>query len=913
MAKFKPGNWATNFGHSVKFSAVEMVEDINPALRDLVNTNKDFVSNVTDTIKDLRKGQFQIRRMLRASAIGKGLSKAADRLWTGDIYGESENDNDSTGLGFDDMELGGDSDYGFSAEDLDLSNLPSPEEVAAGIGKKNISQAEQTTIDVGAGEIDAINSGTKANVAIGKENLKATVAVGNAIQSQTVALSKALDRNTNTNLSIGLNQIAMDQSIHRDLTNHLATINQNAASIVAFQNDTMAKFTSGSMKYYEDSLTELRKMSALLERMAPPEKNDKRYESQYERAFSGNGGAFSLEGYWEVLKENLRDVPIIGEYMDNPEMMASMIADAPRTFLTEFLKDRIPTLIKTSLGEMNRTIKEFIPALFDKLGSLGRDFEQQGWFKEIAKIFGIDAPSDSKNFAKYEKGAVPFDGITHRTINLVIPTYLSKILAAITGTEARMYAHDEGKWKTETDIKNKVEWNRQSDEDAALGSAYTIKNKIFDSIDNFDFITGTDAERSIEENRKTAAEYKKRVNKFITDIAKSGKWFDVTKDESYRDILGAQALMGDSDTDNFINFIKNQIWLLPKYQQMQIAKLSQAYKVERNKRFTQQGIVGDFSEEIEHGGFGSKEEKNAKQAAEDKEWKELKEKVDELNNERLSQGRTNRISVDEYKLGVYPITDKLDELLNLTKIHSDRVIGRLDSLLNVFGGNSTPPPPNPPTESNLSSNADAQNPTDNSTQSASSSSQSTTAETEAERAAREARDREIEEYFENKQIFENNMFASEAAKMARIIEEERNKPSKNEDDLPEKTEEEKEEEERIKRETEGITDKISRYMKEPTKILSDAIHGVDNTLYRILFGEDENSEYDSALEATIAGIKETFDRTWKWLDEQVYSPIKRFLFGDDFTESKVFKWMKGLFTIGKKHTRWYKIKLTKTV
>ena len=64
------------------------------------------------------------------------------------------------------------------------------------------------------------------------------------------------------------------------------------------------------------------------------------------------------------------------------------------------------------------------------------------------KILGIDT-SVNKNIdsSKYYKGAVPFDGITRKSIVEVIPTYLAKILSAISGdSDSVHFDFDKGKW-----------------------------------------------------------------------------------------------------------------------------------------------------------------------------------------------------------------------------------------------------------------------------------------------------------------------------------------------------------------------------------------------------------------------------------------------------------------------------------
>ena len=137
--------WASNFGQSVKFGAIDAARDLNPAIRDLYDTNADYLKNISNLLGGIFRGQTKISESLeklspdaaktidvvqQAAAEGKARIKHGvkigqfttdDTAGAGDEFDFSDFDGGSFGGG-------GDEDFDFG----DLNNLPDPDELMKG-------------------------------------------------------------------------------------------------------------------------------------------------------------------------------------------------------------------------------------------------------------------------------------------------------------------------------------------------------------------------------------------------------------------------------------------------------------------------------------------------------------------------------------------------------------------------------------------------------------------------------------------------------------------------------------------------------------------------------------------------------------------------------------------------------------
>jgi hypothetical protein len=233
----------------------------------------------------------------------------------------------------------------------------------------------------------------------------------------------------------------------------LKLVNDNLANLVNFNNDTHLKHAMAAMKYYDDSLKELRTISESLKRAYPEKKATDKPKSQYERVL---GYGFDIGEYADAVKENFFRTELgsgLKQVID-PEFLSMLATEGPQMAMGYVIGSLIPVVAKQATQEFDKVFTAFVPALLGKLGAYADDMNANPVLQMIGSIFGIKSPGATMSLGQYEKGAVPFDGITHKTINKVIPTYLSKILAALTNTEEMHFDHETGTFKSMSQMRS---------------------------------------------------------------------------------------------------------------------------------------------------------------------------------------------------------------------------------------------------------------------------------------------------------------------------------------------------------------------------------------------------------------------------------------------------------------------------
>lgn len=140
--------------------------------------------------------------------------------------------------------------------------------------------------------------------------------------------------------------------------------------------------------------------------------------------------------------------------------------------LSARLAIRNSSTIKNFTDTLSEKIENFIPNFLEGFSNLNSSNNPIAkWFRKlpfikkllsnpmagpILSIFGLKT-EEKKDIdpSKFDKGPVPFDGVTRRTIIKVIPEYLARIESALTGSEERYMDNISGKWITKSKVKER--------------------------------------------------------------------------------------------------------------------------------------------------------------------------------------------------------------------------------------------------------------------------------------------------------------------------------------------------------------------------------------------------------------------------------------------------------------------------
>ncbi len=158
-------------------------------------------------------------------------------------------------------------------------------------------------------------------------------------------------------------------------------------------------------------------------------------------------------GAWlDLIKKNIKDNSIISMLDMGMDMgLGATLSSAPTKFITDGIaKVLIPKALSETMKQFNESLSNIFPNVMLKILENSGDFGLKGF---IAEILGVDNTlKTSLDVGGYKKDAVPFDGITRKAITEVIPTYLSKILQAMTNGKETRYNYRTGKFVTLEDI-----------------------------------------------------------------------------------------------------------------------------------------------------------------------------------------------------------------------------------------------------------------------------------------------------------------------------------------------------------------------------------------------------------------------------------------------------------------------------
>ena len=495
MPKNRDTRWLKNIGKSVAFG-------MKNVLNEKMSESQSIRGSVYDSAKNLRQSIIEMRRNKTAGAGKKFIDDAKTKaketyedamkaLKSGDLYPDKDDS------GFDDDFNFDDDDFSFDDDD--------------GATQSSSKSSKSTT---SAAEISSIGRVEKATYATGAKTASGIVKLDKTMKTHGAIIAKGFEKQVATAAKMTLSMLVAQEKQHSQSMGQLVGIRDSLNTINTFNRDVMGKFVEGSLRYYEDSLGIWSQMLELQEKAMNPEspfgKTGGR-SSDFSKVF-GMGG-FDPSSYMKVIKDNFLGNTPFGMLATGLSMASSMGPKPKRGFmnnplgtvLEQAMSTFMPKMIEQSLASLDTSIANIIPALLSKV-TYQRNNYNSSLAQFIGNVFGIDTKSGRFDPSKYNKGAVAFDGITHRTINQVIPTYLSEILKAITNGPATVFDHKMGQFTTRDEMQDR--YNREMQYMANRATA-PLSDKTDKVMRHMDFDSAADKE-----------EVEKSINKFISDLAK---------------------------------------------------------------------------------------------------------------------------------------------------------------------------------------------------------------------------------------------------------------------------------------------------------------------------------------------------------------------------------------------------------
>ena len=420
----KVTQYVKNVGKSIAFASIEGVKDNMPGMKSFSQANKETIRDIYGSIKNYRETLKNVDRNLRDTnlykAIEYGTKNFLEDVKTGNFYNKQRlaDDNDMI-LGIEDD----DTDFNFSFNDSESSG----------------SNAAKATLAAMDNSIGAFTTGTTTAVARGtdilvKSNKASTSFIASQIEQSTATLHTGLG----------------------SLYNSVNKVN-------AFLNGPMMAHLENSKKYYESSLKIMQDQQAMMREILEMQRN--LYQAQSNR-YSTNKldeimeytGMPNLKAYGSNVKKNVMNTldmygisSLIGAGGDSTGLMT--FASMPTALIMDAMIGTLtPKSLKRNMQMLDKAFSSLFANFIAKMNKNKSSGSELGYI--LGSIFGVDIKrKDSIDTSKYNKGAVPFDGITRKTIVEVIPGYLARIESALTGRDERHYDPHRGVWKSARTIE----------------------------------------------------------------------------------------------------------------------------------------------------------------------------------------------------------------------------------------------------------------------------------------------------------------------------------------------------------------------------------------------------------------------------------------------------------------------------
>lgn len=436
MAKVKITNYLKNLGKSLVFATVEdTIKAEMPSATEFLSTNADTMKSVYHGVKDYKTTVRRAGQMIA----GTGLYQAGDHafksaledLKTGNFYNQQRGDDlMMKSMGMDDFDMDFDEDFSMESD-----NTPS------------LDHDTEATIQT----IEA-----------------STAASTNAIAGATVKSAEHIAGTVRQSTSL---MFAQQEKLFSGLNNNLLGMHGTLNNIMAFNQGNLQAHLENSRKYFEESSQLNRENNAILKEMLDMQRHDfqarlkskEEAEKRTKNKFDINNlmtskGGIDLASYFGHIKKNVVDEVEMSELgilagMDTDQL--KMMVSNPLSIIPIAIgQGIIGKNVRAQMKKLDKTLSGTFAHMLTELHKVGQ--ERDGIAGIIGRIFGAKQELTTKlKTDKFEKGPIPFDGITKKAIIDVIPGHLARIEAALTGNSAPVYDYESGKWTTMAKIKER--------------------------------------------------------------------------------------------------------------------------------------------------------------------------------------------------------------------------------------------------------------------------------------------------------------------------------------------------------------------------------------------------------------------------------------------------------------------------
>ena len=529
MAKVSVSKYVRNVGKSLGYAAIESMGDSANTIKSYIESIDEGYKKIYTTIgqkienRDKRSFKEKIKSSSLYKSVDDGFKNLQEDIKTGNWFNKDRVDTVEDDL---DSMLGSAADIGY---------------IGGGFAGSSRSSSSNSTDSDNYDNYD--NNSSISSSSISPESM-----ISAAYQSQTMTKTgEFIVKGNKANTQILMSHLS---DINTRVIGSIGTVYSEVKATNQFLNTNILKHIEDTHKYQEEThtyqenaLKQLNTLASSIDDLVSIQKSlykpEKKYGSSSFKKLSdylSYTGSIDFEEYLKLVKSNIKDALNFGGILSMASMgiggaknEAKKVVANPIGSLLTFLGGLIFKNTKSAMEKFNTSLENLFPNFISKLNRNSSN----PWISTIAKIFGLKSPDDSAsiNISNYEKGPVPFDGITRKTIIEVIPGYLARIESAITGNEERYFDNKTAKWV----YSSKISKSFANERNDIIASANSKIN------DNMESLYKTARDNGGEKQEKALRKkidnmikiiYKDK-GKFIGSIDKGWKYYGFDSPEEF--------------------------------------------------------------------------------------------------------------------------------------------------------------------------------------------------------------------------------------------------------------------------------------------------------------------------------------------------------------------------------------------
>ena len=267
----------------------------------------------------------------------------------------------------------------------------------------------------------------------------------------------------------GAANIAYAQSLQtiKELKFGFSNLNSGISAINQFNKEQMVTHIANTTKYFETTTSLLQEQNSMLKGLleiqtnlyeASRAKTTRNIEDMFNSIVDQSTGVIDFGKYLQNVKTNIENRSMLGMVSMMYNMSKQEIINNPMQFLLR------QTLSAIGGSKVEKALDDLQQNLLGSLATLNaritRGGGAGGFLGSILSLFGIHEEQRTLANTQFEKGPMQFNGAANKSIVEVIPTYLARIEAALTGGPLKLYDMERGSWTTSKEVRQA--WDKKT-------------------------------------------------------------------------------------------------------------------------------------------------------------------------------------------------------------------------------------------------------------------------------------------------------------------------------------------------------------------------------------------------------------------------------------------------------------------